>query len=150
MAGTDAGYSYPTWPLMGDSVRAPGALCRWLDIRLSSRSPRFNLTTACWRILWCCVVAVVAVRNLIAEFEINAFAHHACTYLLSLRADGIQVVAGHLGAAEPGGECPLPRRIRAERWCCSPRRCILRACAYYRAITYLAKRRCERVDESSH
>ncbi len=63
VAGTDAGYSYPTWPLMGDTFVPPALYADgWISAFEQVTTIQFNHRMLAYFVV--IVVAVVAVRNL--------------------------------------------------------------------------------------
>lgn len=89
VAGTDAGYSYPTWPLMGDSFLPPALYADgWISAFEQVTTIQFNHRMFAYFIV--CVVAVVAVRNLMLSSDTRL---RTSVYLL-LSALTAQVVLG--------------------------------------------------------
>ena len=89
VAGTDAGYSYPTWPLMGDSFLPPALYADgWISAFEQVTTIQFNHRMLAYFIV--CVVAIVAVRNLMLSSDTRV---RTSVYLL-LGALTAQVVLG--------------------------------------------------------
>ncbi len=63
VAGTDAGYSYPTWPLMGETFLPPALYADgWISAFEQVTTIQFNHRMLAYFIV--AVALVVAVRNL--------------------------------------------------------------------------------------
>lgn len=68
VAGTDAGYSYPTWPLMGDTFLPPALYADgWMSAFEQVTTIQFNHRMLAYFIVL--VVAVVAARNLLMSHD---------------------------------------------------------------------------------
>lgn len=89
VAGTDAGYSYPTWPLMGDSFVPPALYADgWISAFEQVTTIQFNHRMLAYCIVL--VVVIVAVRNLMMTQDKRV---RMGVYLL-LAALTVQVVLG--------------------------------------------------------